>query len=86
MSITSLLGAFVFRRSSKTHLTIDSQHVIKCRRSFDDKTLSKLGVEKDKDVSFVITTQGDKDRRSTKPGEGVIQNAEDKTILPSHHF
>jgi hypothetical protein len=30
-----LLEAFVFRRSSKTYLTIDHQHVLKCRRSFD---------------------------------------------------
>jgi hypothetical protein len=44
-------------------------------KSFGNKTPSEQGVEKDKDVSFVITTQGDEDRRSTKPGEGVIQNA-----------
>jgi hypothetical protein len=43
-------------------------------------------VEKDEDVSFDITTQGDEDRRSTKPGEYVIQNAKEKTILPSHHL
>jgi hypothetical protein len=81
--VNVLLGVFVFRRSSKTHLTIDCQDAIKCRRSFDAKTSLGQRVEKDEDVSFVITTQGDKDRRSTKSG-GVIQNAKGRRQYCRH--
>jgi hypothetical protein len=42
--------------------------------SFCGKIPSKLAREKDEDDSFVITIQGDEDKRSTKLGEGVIQN------------
>jgi hypothetical protein len=75
----------VFLRSSKTHLTIGCQHVIKCRRSFGDKTPSEQGVVKDEDVSFVIIRQGNKDRRSTKPGEDA-RMLKEKTIFPSQHL
>jgi hypothetical protein len=49
--------------------------VNKCHRSFNGKTPSEQGGEKDEYDSFVITIQGDEDKRSMKPGEGVIQNA-----------
>jgi hypothetical protein len=35
-------------------------------------TPSEQGGKKDEDDSFVITIQEDEDKRSTKPGEGVI--------------
>jgi hypothetical protein len=38
-------------------------------------TPSEQGGKKDEDDSFVITIQEDEDKRSTKPREGVIQNA-----------
>jgi hypothetical protein len=40
------VGAFVFRRNSKTHLTVDFHYVLKCRRSFDAKIPLEHGVDK----------------------------------------
>jgi hypothetical protein len=50
-----IVGAFIFRRSSKTHLIVGCLCVNKRHRSFSGKTPSKLGREKDKDDNFVIT-------------------------------
>jgi hypothetical protein len=64
-----MLEAFVYRRSSKTHLTIGCQHVIKCCKSFGDETPSMQNEEKDEEASFVVTT------KEMITGEGVILNA-----------
>jgi hypothetical protein len=70
--------------SSKTHFTIGCLRVNKCRRSFSGKTPSVQGGEKEEDDSFVITIQGDEDKRSTKAGEGVIQNTKGRRQYCPH--
>ena len=49
--------------------------------SFCGKIPSKLAREKDEDDSFVITIQGDEDKRSTKAGEGVSEKELHSAII-----
>jgi hypothetical protein len=74
-----LFGDFVFRWSSKTHLTVVCQHVIKCRRSFGNKTPSEQGTEEDEDVSFFNNTR----RRSQEKVSSRMLKAEDNIVLTS---
>jgi hypothetical protein len=53
-----LLGAFVFRRSAKTHLIIGYQHVFKYCRSFDVEYLRNRMRIKMKMLNFIITAYG----------------------------